>query len=79
MGQLIPFIEPDACAKGVAALSARLTRLVLHVQKLPGFAREGWNTEQGQGLVVRLLPPWRSGQVAGILGQGGAEDGALGV
>lgn len=49
MGQLVPLVKPDACAKGVAALSAGLTGLVLHVQKLPSFARKGWNTKQGQG------------------------------
>lgn len=49
MRQLIPLVEPNTRAKRVAALGARLTRLVLHVQKLPGFARKGWNTEQGQG------------------------------
>ena len=78
MGQLIPLVETDACAQGVAALSTRLTRLVLHVQKLPGFAREGWNTEWGQGWVVRLLPRRRSGWVVCILG-GGPEDGDLGA
>lgn len=78
MGQPVPLVKTDACAKGVAALSTRLTRLVLHVQKLPGFAREGWNTERGQGWVVRLLPRRTSGWVVCILG-GGAEDGDLGA
>jgi hypothetical protein len=48
MRQLIPLIKPDAGSQGVAALSTRLTRLVLHVQKLSGIAREGWKEGQGQ-------------------------------
>lgn len=71
MGQLVPLIKPDACAKGVATLGAWLTRLLLHVQKLPGFAREGWNTEQGQGLggEAAAVP----GEVGGLWASQGEE------
>ena len=77
MGQFIPLIEPDACAKGVAALSTWLTRLVLHVQKLPSFAREGWNTRAGTrtGGEAVATQKWAG---VGIL-EGGAEDGDLRV
>ena len=76
MGQFIPLIEPDACAKGVAALSTRLTRLVLHVQKLTGFAREGWNTRAGTRAGGEAVATTWAGM--GIL-EGGAEDGDLRV
>lgn len=67
MGQLIPLVKPDSRAKGVAALSAWLTGLVLHVQKLPGFARKGWNAEKGQGQDGEATATRRSRQPVGTL------------
>lgn len=73
MGQLIPLVKPDARAEGVAALSTWLTGLVLHVQKFPGFARKGWNTEKEQGWGGEAAATRRSRQPVGTLKRG-AED-----